>query len=100
MEGENKKLRDRIAALTAENEQLKKQLPQPGEEQAPFVEFRGVLWKKVLDGEYLLHCPKCRKALAALPAHAPDFLMCRPCDFDAPFHPNQIASTVSLILVD
>ena len=89
LEAEKNKLELQVATLAAENAALKQQIAEKDHSPA-FVEYRGVLWKKDLDGQYMPCCPKCKSHLVQIPPGSGDILRCKPCRFDAPFHPDQI----------
>ncbi len=96
IEAENKSLKERVSALTAENDTYRKLIAQQRAD-SQFVERRGVLWKREDDGHYLPCCPRCKTALTPMPPWSHDFLDCTVCKFKAPFHPNevkQIAATL------
>jgi hypothetical protein len=87
LEAENKRLQEDLARLATENNALKSGV---AEQEVRYVELRGVLWKKELDGVYLPCCPICKISLTKTPPWAPDFLHCSRCKFHASFHPNEI----------
>jgi FtsZ-binding cell division protein ZapB len=96
LEIENQKLNEHVSALKTENGDLKKQLAAFQVEQK-FIQQEGVLWKKEPNGKYLPYCPICKTVLSPIPPQRPDFLTCTQCNFDAPFHPNQVSNiTASL----
>jgi hypothetical protein len=84
----------KVAALTADNEALRRQLAYAAERRR-FVERKGVLFGKDGGGEYIPYCLRCKLPLSKLPPWSPDLLKCSACKFVAPFHPDELPAIVA-----